>query len=1029
MGQQEQPPPPDPRLAIPGYQSGTVDIKLGGDAKTWKQRLRTAPYAVPPYAWDPATSAGSGPTTSVAVFGFDPFTPESQIRALFASYGHIAELDNKTDLNTGTFLGVCSIRYKDSRPTRGQPVLAVDAAKRAESEGNGQRLGMNTIRVEKDRGGRRGKRIVESMTRRNEQRREKEKRTMTAPPSATVAMSSPSGLGPAPPPNAPKGPSGKPAGKPPEAPRAMLPQKSHAPSLLIETEPVLSRIKRMPYCFISHVSVPVLGTTIPHLKRRMKNYDWHEIAVDLSGYFIIFEDSKRGEDEALKCFQGTNNQAMFTYNMVVECQQYGNPNYERSPSPERALAEKREKDESERVRRNDEQDIEEEKKQRALNLDPVLAALEQVRVELRDKIMTDVKTRIAAPALYDFLDPTRHTAKRRKLNIADPTEHSRQPTFLNFIDEKDSNSVSGTLKKPLPFSSSISRLRKEFSRPSGNAFMDERRQRPVKRRTEVRSLHQRLPDYYAEDESEDEHSGPQTYDTESRQLSRHSSVTAGFDQDDYVYKGQHPLGRDETPLDAESGDDGIVTAKSLLEPGLLKKEPEDMAVEELQLLINSLPLTHRLHKRAKIEMLIRRKTRDDDQLFHIKTEDIEETQLVEDAGVIPAETISDMLVESAEFVLESKASKKSKAKKKSKKQIFEEREAAKAEEVSLETLLAATDAEEPTQDVPMLNDVEAETAEEQEMEERAEVEWGVSMEAPRRTVEDDPGIVLDVDGWQHLIKDDEDLQFLKEALEDQSAADLGDVDSWVSRQKNIKALNNGGNYGIVKVAPQIQGYYNPHISGCARTEGMKKIVESEKSKYLPHRIKVAQARARREAAAESDPVIDAEAVRQAKLVSNATSRSTRANNRTHIKDINTVKQVLALGIDGAQSDAIRFNQLKKRKKLVKFDRSAIHGWGLYAEENIALGDMIIEYVGEKVRQAVANIRELRYDKQGMGSSYLFRIDEDSVVDATKKGGIARFINHSCAPNCTAKIIRVDGTKRIVIYALREIAKSKSFAEI
>jgi histone-lysine N-methyltransferase SETD1 len=47
-----------------------------------------------------------------------------------------------------------------------------------------------------------------------------------------------------------------------------------------------------------------------------------------------------------------------------------------------------------------------------------------------------------------------------------------------------------------------------------------------------------------------------------------------------------------------------------------------------------------------------------------------------------------------------------------------------------------------------------------------------------------------------------------------------------------------------------------------------------------------------------------------------------------------------------------------------------------------------------------------------------------VVDATKKGGIARFINHSCSPNCTAKIIRVGGTKRIVIYALRDIEKGK-----
>jgi SET domain-containing protein len=44
---------------------------------------------------------------------------------------------------------------------------------------------------------------------------------------------------------------------------------------------------------------------------------------------------------------------------------------------------------------------------------------------------------------------------------------------------------------------------------------------------------------------------------------------------------------------------------------------------------------------------------------------------------------------------------------------------------------------------------------------------------------------------------------------------------------------------------------------------------------------------------------------------------------------------------------------------------------------------------------IADVREKRYEKQGIGSSYLFRIDQDYVVDATKCGNLARFINHSC----------------------------------
>ena len=48
---------------------------------------------------------------------------------------------------------------------------------------------------------------------------------------------------------------------------------------------------------------------------------------------------------------------------------------------------------------------------------------------------------------------------------------------------------------------------------------------------------------------------------------------------------------------------------------------------------------------------------------------------------------------------------------------------------------------------------------------------------------------------------------------------------------------------------------------------------------------------------------------------------------------------------------------------------------------------------------------------------MFRIDEDYVIDATLNGSAARFINHSCDPNCFSKIVSVDGTKHIVIFAL------------
>ena len=78
-----------------------------------------------------------------------------------------------------------------------------------------------------------------------------------------------------------------------------------------------------------------------------------------------------------------------------------------------------------------------------------------------------------------------------------------------------------------------------------------------------------------------------------------------------------------------------------------------------------------------------------------------------------------------------------------------------------------------------------------------------------------------------------------------------------------------------------------------------------------------------------------------------------------------------------------------------FGKSAIHDWGLFAKEYIGADEMVIEYVGQVVRPVISDVREKRYEKQGIGSSYLFRIDADYVVDATKCGNLARFINHSC----------------------------------
>lgn len=55
---------------------------------------------------------------------------------------------------------------------------------------------------------------------------------------------------------------------------------------------------------------------------------------------------------------------------------------------------------------------------------------------------------------------------------------------------------------------------------------------------------------------------------------------------------------------------------------------------------------------------------------------------------------------------------------------------------------------------------------------------------------------------------------------------------------------------------------------------------------------------------------------------------------------------------------------------------------------------------------------------------MFRLDEERVVDATLCGGLARYINHSCNPNCVAEIVEVERDLRIIIFAKRRISRGE-----
>lgn len=115
--------------------------------------------------------------------------------------------------------------------------------------------------------------------------------------------------------------------------------------------------------------------------------------------------------------------------------------------------------------------------------------------------------------------------------------------------------------------------------------------------------------------------------------------------------------------------------------------------------------------------------------------------------------------------------------------------------------------------------------------------------------------------------------------------------------------------------------------------------------------------------------------------------------------------------------------------LIQRRRSPIHGQGVFATAPLAAGMVLCEYRGRRISHAQA---DAEYgDALDSGHTFLFTLNDAWVVDANRGGNIARWINHSCAPNCQAQILEHAGSDRrrdrIQIVALRDIAAGEELS--
>lgn len=127
-------------------------------------------------------------------------------------------------------------------------------------------------------------------------------------------------------------------------------------------------------------------------------------------------------------------------------------------------------------------------------------------------------------------------------------------------------------------------------------------------------------------------------------------------------------------------------------------------------------------------------------------------------------------------------------------------------------------------------------------------------------------------------------------------------------------------------------------------------------------------------------------------------------------------------IDGCQCGSQCQNQRFQKRSWAKVSvfQTEKKGYGLRADADLERDDFVFEYVGDVIHEGEFQKRRIRYGEEGIKHFYFMSLNSREYVDATKKGNLGRFCNHSCNPNCYVDKWIVGDKTRMGIFTKRSI---------